>query len=158
MSNKLAKLMARPDRGANVAANVLTKAFRDVLADAGITYPQLRVLIEHYLNSPERHADGSVDRNKINNERGNLLKEVERDEYTFKVFIKLLQILRLKECTITINGKFHDGSAIKDGSGLTYNLVTLDMENILRDAEQVEISEEELKAFKERFNVVDVPK
>lgn len=147
--------MARPDRGANVAANVLTKAFRDVLADAGITYPQLRVLIEHYLNSPERQADGSVDRNKINNERGNLFKEVERDEYTFKVFIKLLQILRLKECTITINGKFHDGSTIKNGSGLTYNLVTLDMDNVLREAEQVEITEEELRAFKERFKMND---
>lgn len=115
MSNKLSELMKREDRGARLAQNLLTRAFRDMLVAIEMTEEWLNTLIEVYLRSPDRQIDSETRAdpvkyaNKLANDRGNLKKEIEKDEYTFKVYMKLLEMCRPKEFSITFSGTWHDG-------------------------------------------------
>lgn len=128
MSNRLAELMAADDRGARLARNVLTRAFRDMLTELGVDYPYLTVLTEVFLLDPSRQIDTS-DQNKIANDRGNVKKEMEKDEFTIKVFMKLVRLLRLKEFGMTFHGTWHDGTQLGNGKGLHY-IIDLDLEDV----------------------------
>lgn len=135
MSNRLAELMSMDDRGARLARNVLTRAFRDMLTELSVDYPYLTVLTEVFLLDPSRQIDTN-DQNKIANDRGNVKKEMEKDEYTIKVFLKLMRLLRLKEFAMTFHGTWHDGTQLGNGKGLHY-IIDLDLE----DVDEIELPE-----------------
>lgn len=128
MTNRLAELMSMQDRGAKLARNVLTRAFRDMLKELGVDYEYLTILTEVYLKDPSRQIDLN-DHNKLANDRGNVKKEMEKDEYTIKVFMKLMRLLRLKELAITFHGTWHDGKQLNNGEGLKY-IIDLDLESV----------------------------
>lgn len=144
MANKLTELMARKDRGAKLAENVLTRAFRDMLTQLSIDEDKLTTLMEVYLRNPARLLEMDAEvrddpiklANKLANDRGNLKKEIEKDEFTFKVFLKLIELLRLKDFRISFQGTWHDGYTIKND----YFLDPEDLENI-------EVSESDLISF-----------
>lgn len=135
MSNRLAELMSMDDRGARLARNVLTRAFRDMLSELAVDNEYLAVLTEVFLHDPSRQID-TTDQNKIANDRGNVKKEMEKDEFTIKVFLKLMRLLRLKEFAMTFHGTWHDGTQLGDGKGLHY-IIDLDLE----DVEEIELPE-----------------
>ena len=56
-------------------------------------------------------------------------KEMEKDEFTIKVFLKLMRLLRLKEFSMTFHGTWHDGKQLGDGKGLHY-IIDLDLEDV----------------------------
>ena len=128
MSNRLTELMSMDDRGARLARNVLTRAFRDMLTELSIDNEYLTVLTEVFLLDPSRQIDTS-DQTKIANDRGNVKKEMEKDEFTIKVFLKLMRLLRLKEFSMTFHGTWHDGKQLGDGKGLHY-IIDLDLEDV----------------------------
>ena len=128
MSNRLTELMSMDDRGARLARNVLTRAFRDMLTELSIDNEYLTVLTEVFLLDPSRQIDTS-DHTKIANDRGNVKKEMEKDEFTIKVFLKLMRLLRLKEFSMTFHGTWHDGKQLGDGKGLHY-IIDLDLEDV----------------------------
>ena len=128
MSNRLTELMSMDDRGARLARNVLTRAFRDMLTELSIDNEYLTVLTEVFLLDPSRQIDTN-DQTKIANDRGNVKKEMEKDEFTIKVFLKLMRLLRLKEFSMTFHGTWHDGKQLGDGKGLHY-IIDLDLEDV----------------------------
>ena len=146
MANRLTELMESRDKGARFADNVLTRAFRDMLKELGINMEELHVLMEVYLRDPSRqietNGEKTIDPNKLANDRGNLKKEIEKNEFTIKVFMKLMRMLRLKEFSMTFNAEWYDGQTLNNGKGLTYN-IDLDLE----DVENIEIDPK----FKESF-------
>lgn len=107
--------MKREDRGARLAQNLLTRSFRDMLVAIEMSEEWINTLIEVYLRSPARQIDSETRAdplkyaNKLANDRGNLKKEIEKDEYTFKVYMKLLELCRPKEFAISFHGVWHDG-------------------------------------------------
>lgn len=127
MANRLAELMDMQDKGARLARNVLTRAFRDMLTELGIDHPRLNVLTEIFLQDPSRQID-LKDTNKLANDRGNLKKEIEKDEYTIKVFMKLMRLLRPKDFKMNFQATWHDGKQLGNGKGLTYT-IDLDLED-----------------------------
>ena len=133
MANRLSELMEMQDRGARFATNVLSRAFRDMVRDLEINKEYIHVLMEVYLRDPARQIEsgetGPIDPNKLANDRGNLKKEIEKDEYTIKVFMKLMRMLRFKEFSMTFNGEWYDGRKLNGGKGLTYN-IDLDLEDL----------------------------
>ena len=156
MSNRLTELMSMDDRGARLARNVLTRAFRDMLTELSIDNEYLTVLTEVFLLDPSRQIDTS-DQTKIANDRGNVKKEMEKDEFTIKVFLKLMRLLRLKEFSMTFHGTWHDGKQLGDGKGLHY-IIDLDLEDVdeielpaaLKESFVRQLSEDgELDAFRE---------
>ena len=156
MSNRLNELMSMDDRGARLARNVLTRAFRDMLTELSIDNEYLTVLTEVFLLDPSRQIDTS-DQTKIANDRGNVKKEMEKDEFTIKVFLKLMRLLRLKEFSMTFHGTWHDGKQLGDGKGLHY-IIDLDLEDVdeielpanLKDSFIRQLSEDgELEAFRD---------
>lgn len=120
--------MSMDDRGARLARNVLTRAFRDMLTELSIDNEYLTVLTEVFLLDPSRQIDTN-DQTKIANDRGNVKKEMEKDEFTIKVFLKLMRLLRLKEFGMTFYGTWHDGKQLGDGKGLHY-IIDLDLEDV----------------------------
>ena len=120
--------MSMDDRGARLARNVLTRAFRDMLTELSIDNEYLTVLTEVFLLDPSRQIDTN-DQTKIANDRGNVKKEMEKDEFTIKVFLKLMRLLRLKEFSMTFHGTWHDGKQLGDGKGLHY-IIDLDLEDV----------------------------
>ena len=148
--------MSMDDRGARLARNVLTRAFRDMLTELSIDNEYLTVLTEVFLLDPSRQIDTS-DQTKIANDRGNVKKEMEKDEFTIKVFLKLMRLLRLKEFSMTFHGTWHDGKQLGDGKGLHY-IIDLDLEDVdeielpvtLKESFIRQLSEDgELDAFRE---------
>ena len=148
--------MSMDDRGARLARNVLTRAFRDMLTELSIDNEYLTVLTEVFLLDPSRQIDTS-DQTKIANDRGNVKKEMEKDEFTIKVFLKLMRLLRLKEFSMTFHGTWHDGKQLGDGKGLHY-IIDLDLEDVdeielpvtLKESFVRQLSEDgELDAFRE---------
>ncbi len=148
--------MSMDDRGARLARNVLTRAFRDMLTELSIDNEYLTVLTEVFLLDPSRQIDTS-DQTKIANDRGNVKKEMEKDEFTIKVFLKLMRLLRLKEFSMTFHGTWHDGKQLGDGKGLHY-IIDLDLEDVdeielpttLKESFVRQLSEDgELDAFHE---------
>ena len=71
--------MSMDDRGARLARNVLTRAFRDMLTELSIDNEYLTVLTEVFLLDPSRQIDTS-DQTKIANDRGNVKKEMVNKE------------------------------------------------------------------------------
>lgn len=140
---KLDEILADKNKGARLARNVLSRAFRDILKELNIEAEHFNVLMEVYLR--DKNREGYVDdKVKLANDRGNLKKEIEKDEYTIKVFMKLMKLLRLRDFSITFEGTFHDGYKLGNGNGLRYNI-------------DLELSDEELdmklpKEFIEGFN------
>lgn len=148
MSNKLTELMQRDDRGARLAKNLLTRAFRDMLKHHGITEERLTTLMEVYLRSPSRQIEDEVRNdptkfaNKLANDRGNLKKEIEKDEYTFKVFLKLVELLRPKEFSISFHALWHDGFEFN----ATYQDILGELD--LSDVDEIEVKPEHVESFK----------
>lgn len=147
MANKLSELMEMQDRGARFASNVLSRSFRDMLRDLGIDKEYIHILMEVYLRDPARQIEagetGPIDPNKLANDRGNLKKEIEKEAYTIKVFMKLMRMLRFKEFSMTFNGEWYDGTKLNDGKGLTYNI-----DLALEDVDTIEIDPK----FRDSFN------
>lgn len=116
--NKLRELMERPDKGARSSENLLTLIFRDLLTELEVTERQLLLLMETYLRDPRRDIEDDVRNDpqkfavKLANDRGNLRKEIERDEFTFKVFMKLIEMLRPKLATLSFGVLMHDGKLV----------------------------------------------
>ena len=82
---------------------------------------------------------------------------MEKDEFTIKVFLKLMRLLRLKEFSMTFHGTWHDGKQLGDGKGLHY-IIDLDLEDVdeielpatLKESFIRQLSEDgELDAFRE---------
>lgn len=148
MSNKLTELMQRDDRGARLAKNLLTRAFRDMLRHHGITEERLTTLMEVYLRSPSRQIEDEIRNdptkfaNKLANDRGNLKKEIEKDEYTFKVFIKLVELLRPKDFSISFHATWHDGFEFN----ATYQDILGELD--LSDMDDIEVKPEHVESFK----------
>lgn len=151
MANRLTELMQRPDRGARLAQNVLTRAFRDMLTQLDIDEGRLTILTEVYLRDPKRRKDAKIDQNKLANDRGNLKKELEKDEFTIKVFLKLMKLLRLKDFEINFKAKRHDGYELNEGKGLTYRL-DLDVDDFDLDLESVDVDDAFMKSFHEEVD------
>lgn len=105
--------MKRSDKGAQLSRNVLTRAFRDFLTQLKMEEKTITALMEIYLRTPERQlscGDDPTEYTKnLANDRGNLKKEIERDEYTLKVFLKLMQLIRPAELEISFKATWHDG-------------------------------------------------
>lgn len=114
-------MMELPDKAAARSENFLTRSFRDMLNELGIGKETLHLLMEVYLRNPAR-LKNLFDTNKLANDRGNLKKELVNDDFTLKVWEKLMKMLRYKNLSVTFHGEWYDGKKLGDGKGLTYAL------------------------------------
>lgn len=154
----LPELLKRADKGATLAKNVLTRYFRDSLAELNISERHMVRLIEVYLRDPARQIERNI-RNetpeeqaaRMANDRGNLKKEMERNETTYKVFEKLFRLLKPKDMYATYKAVYHDGFVVEK----TYKLdlypyakdQPTDINEALDNLDDVVVTPEEVDAF-----------
>lgn len=100
MSEKLRSLLADPAKGVDQAEGVLSRLFRQILADNKVGSYAWNNLMERYLDDPRNGIPkNGKDRSSA---RGNLGKELYRSSMTWKVFRKGLQFLGARRVKFTV--------------------------------------------------------
>lgn len=106
MSNEVSKLLNSEDKGVLDATNVLSRLFRQILADINVTPLRWSELMVQYLNDPRNGiAKNSRERSTA---RGNLNKELRRPAMTWKTFHKGLSFLRPRRIRFEIQLEWSD--------------------------------------------------
>lgn len=91
MSDELKKLLSSADKEIPAAENVLSRLFRQILADLNINHSVWNKLMIRYLDDP-RHGIPKAGRDR-SSARGNLNKELRRPTFTWRIFQKGLRFL-----------------------------------------------------------------
>lgn len=100
MTEKLKTMLASPDKGMSSAEGVLSRLFRQILADNNVGAYAWNNLMERYLNDDRNGIPkNGKDRSSA---RGNLGKELSRPAMTWKVFRKALQFLGARRIKFTV--------------------------------------------------------
>lgn len=107
MATKLEDILKRKDKGKSSANGILAKVFRGFLAELDLDYRQINILMDRWLKNPDNGF--STDPTTQANARGNLRKDIERDENTWKIFYRLLCLLRPQWIEVEFRLGFRDG-------------------------------------------------
>ena len=108
---KLEKLLIEDDRGVSSGSGALSKILRSFWKDIGLTHQHITALIDAWLDDPNHQFE--QDQTKINNSRGNLRKDHEKDELTRKLFCRNLRVLRPLEVRFLIRLRFKNGATFR---------------------------------------------
>lgn len=108
--NQVMRLLGQSDKGKGKtqgAGGVLSRLWRQMLKDLGVNIQRWNDLMYNFVTDP-RNGYPSNKRDQ-QSARGNLVKELARDQMTWKVFMKALRFLGVKDVTIAIECNFHNG-------------------------------------------------
>ena len=108
---KLEKLFDEPDYGVSTANGSLSKILRGFWQQMGLSHLYINQLIDKWLEDPANEYE--QDTTKINNARGNIRKDNEKDDSTWKVFLRNLRMMRPLEVRFLIRLMFKDGSTFR---------------------------------------------
>lgn len=108
---KLEALFEEPDYGVSSATGHLSKVLRGFWRDIGLTHLHITQLIDKWLDDPDNQFD--QDATKINNSRGNIRKDNEKDKTTWSIFLRNLRMLRPKEVRFLIRLRFKNGATYR---------------------------------------------
>ena len=108
---KLEQLFDEPDYGVSTANGSLSKILRGFWRDMGLTHLHINQLIDKWLEDPANEYE--QDTTKINNARGNIRKDNEKDDSTWKVFLRNLRMMRPLEVRFLIRLMFKNGETYR---------------------------------------------
>ena len=111
MTTKLEKMLEEADRGLSSATGLLTKMLRGVWRDLGLNNAHIDMLITQWLDDPDNQYQ--QDQTKLHNAKGNIRKDLEKDDTTWKIFVRNLRILRPAEVRFVVNIRFRNGRKFK---------------------------------------------
>lgn len=109
MSNKdLQHILSSPDKRIGETTNALARLYRTITKDHNVGYDQFSKSITNYLSREQMNAPRS--RKDQSREKGNLVKELTQNSFTFKNFIKGLRVLNPVSAELTITLKWRRGA------------------------------------------------
>lgn len=108
---KLERLLEEDDKGVSSANGALSKILRTFWKDLGFRHEQIGVLMEKWLEDPANEYDQEP--TKLNNSRGNLRKDHERDDLTWKLFTRNLRVMYPLEVRFLIRLRLKNGSTYR---------------------------------------------
>lgn len=128
MSNKeLQELLSSPDKNVTETTNPLARLFRTVLRDHNVGYDQFSRSMTRYLNR-EQHAAGKSKKEQ-SHERGNLVKELRGNSFTFKNFAKGLRVLNPVSADLTLTLHWKRGQS-------TVHTISMNIQDQDHDSEE----------------------
>lgn len=104
---RLEVILNQDDKGVKDATGILSKIFRQVLADLGIIPMRWNVLMESYLNNPTNRVPRSS--KGRSSARGNLSKEILKSNMTWKNFEKAIKFLNPIKAEFSIKLHWKNG-------------------------------------------------
>lgn len=132
MSKAFKEMLDHPDKKASEATGILARIWRIMLGDLKISYEVFNRLLIAWNNDP---SNGIPRLGKAYaSERGNLMKEFERPDITWKVFLKGIKFLRPRKMTIRIDLEWDDPS--KTSSRVTVHELHVPVNSINLENEQ----------------------
>lgn len=108
---KLEKLLMDDDKGVSSGTGALSKILRSFWKDIGLSHQHLAALIDAWLEDPNNEFE--QDQTKVNNSRGNIRKDNEKDTLTWKIFTRNLRILRPLEVRFLVRLRFKNGATFR---------------------------------------------
>ena len=111
MTTKLEKMLEEADRGLSSASGTLSKMLRGIWRDLKLNNAHIDMLITQWLDDPDNQYQ--QDQIKLHNAKGNIRKDLEKDDTTWKIFVRNLRILRPLEVRFVVNIKFRNDRSFK---------------------------------------------
>lgn len=112
MPTKLENLLDDDNKGAHGAGvKTLSKIMRGIWRDIGLNHAQIALLIQHWLDDPNNQYENDL--KSMNNARGNIRKDLEKDDMTWRIFIRNLRILRPIEIRFLVRIKFRNNRTFR---------------------------------------------
>lgn len=108
---KIEKLLEDDDKGVSSASGALSKILRSFWKDMGWNHFHVKTLFDLWVQDPNQEFD--QDPTKLNNSLGNIRKDFERDELTWKLFTRNLRIMRPLEVRFLVRIKFKNGHTFR---------------------------------------------
>lgn len=106
--NNIKNTLDKPDRGLRQATGELSKLFRKILFERDIEARQWDTLMRRYLSDSGNHIpDNSRDQSTT---RGNLNKELNKRDMTWKTFVKGLKFLGAVSVKFSVTIKWPNGT------------------------------------------------
>lgn len=100
MPSELIDLLNSPSKGVERVNGLLPKLFRSIISDLNLGPAKFNTLMQLYLNNPRNGF--SNDPKRRSSERSNLMKEINRQSMTFKVFLKCVCFLAPESMDIEV--------------------------------------------------------
>ena len=111
MVTKLERMLEEADRGLSSASGTLTKMLRALWRDLGLNNAHVDMLITQWLDDPDNQYN--QDQTKLHNAKGNIRKDLEKDDTTWRIFVRNLRILRPVEVRFVVNIRFRNDRKFK---------------------------------------------
>lgn len=105
--DNIRRVISADDKREGESKNILTKLFRRILKDRGITPSRWSQLMNRYLNDPANKIP--LEGKKRSSDRNNLNKELARPNMSLNVFMKGLRLLNPVRARITLDLEWHFG-------------------------------------------------
>lgn len=112
--NKINKILTSPDKEVKKTfgiGGILSRLFRQILADLNITPSRFGSLMQDYVNDPRNSIPNNKRDQTMN--RGNLIKEFSKPNMTWKVFCKAMRFLQFVKIDFVVRA-YHRGYGGKE--------------------------------------------
>lgn len=119
--NKMTKILSAPDKevGKTYGQNgILSRLFRQMLADLNVTNYKWEAYMADFIR--DVGGAGPTDRKSQTTTRGNLTKEFQKEQMTWKVFCKVLRFLQIMRFRITITAFHADGQTTEHSTEVNF--------------------------------------
>lgn len=103
------ELLMSPDKKAGEATNILATLFRDMLSTYGITPSEWDQRVDRYYSRLHTNAKGEVDRKRVDQDKSNLTRALNKDRIPIKRFEEGVAVLGAETCEYSITLNFPNG-------------------------------------------------
>jgi hypothetical protein len=134
MNQDLEDILKASDKKVKFAVGPLAKLYRQILADINMNSTKMNDLIRKWLDDPRNNIP--KDKKMQSSERGNRVKEMAREDMTWRVFLRNLRILSPVKVELQVRMHWQWGR-------ITAHTIDIHMSDMI-DNEQMIASEEPL--------------
>ncbi len=123
---RLSEILQDRERAIVEARGMLAKLFRIVLRDRNVTYFDYERLMQQWLDNPINNIPKFG--KERSSERGNIIKELERGDMTWRGFHKHIRFLKIKRLHIRLTLTDHNEISTIHEYGATISSINEDIE------------------------------
>lgn len=103
------ELLMTQDKKVDESTNILATLFRDMLATYGITPSEWDFRVDRYYSRLHTNAKGEVDRKRVDQDKSNLTRALNKNRIPLKRFEEGICVLGAESCDYSVQLNFPNG-------------------------------------------------
>lgn len=112
-------MMEQNDRGSTKTNDPLSRLYRVILTDTGVTHEKYQEWITTWLNDSKNNIENNIKTRST--ERGNIMQEITRPNMTMKVFLKRLRIMPIVRFRFIAELEWKSGKVTQHSTSVKLN-------------------------------------